>query len=906
MFASFDTNLFRIPAGAIYVDCVQFNKELDGQEIWQDSNHGLDEMNALVSTLGRLIEDNNGKAFVLIAADTLAGKHADNALHYQAAGKRYLEFYRRYYAELPLAADKLIVTSWEDWRSQTAINLLASKVSINHKKPEQDKLMQSLAACFDSSIARELSVRDQSVRQIDWHACSTLEDFKAIFDDLTLLPANRSVESLVPSLTVACEFLNYLYESQDASCEFRAMVNKEVNQLVQVETNKLKNKSKDTVIDIQMLTKNIRDYLLEKAAQYLVMGIMARIFKRPVRFFQKETNKITRYIEHELIGRNPDGELAIQTVVLTFVESARLVKHKSDDGTVSHYSASTEFFKKNPSFYSKMKCRRYTANSLNTAADSVEVPLEFILQNTITYLRKPDTPLNVLTMVADEVRYIIDILKRTNSAGRSCQSSPKQLFRMSADASDSAELFLHLRAYLSSGRAALNTLEIFAGALSKVQSERAGQGCTDARINVSVTRQPRFDTDLIAVIDSSIHDIPEGSILADGICMKQAGDGIVIDECNTGAWLRAMLNLADRLITEKHCQGFLVQVGDTLAAVNAGDADHAPYQAAGKKYLTENKRYYSALSLDRSNIYFTTWEEWCNNSAVALLLESAHRNTKSTLADYKEAFDRMPLSCERIKSISPSFDISCAYLRYLYESGAGVHKEFRVIADKIIQEIVSAEVNKLRNRYKRQDIDIQAITNNKREYLLREAAQYFLLGIMSVILNIPIRFLHNGTNAAFTYVENYLVGKLPGGDLAIQMVNVRFVSLEQSASMIRANQLPIPANAIHDSSSKVGESLRVSFLLSVMLHLTDDNTSLNLLTMVLALLKYNMAIKKPYNHFERLYYSPINNFFPCGGKKSDRGGLFFHLMSYLASDTTTYAMLSSLKSCIKSRITHRK
>lgn len=796
-YATFNTEEFQIPRGAIYV-------------VNTNIYHDFEEPYALANTISLLIEDNHGKAFIGIDSDSVPASDL------------------RAYYYLPLTECFKLFTHWSDWLDDSAIA----------------KLFYNVGNYI-----------------VDNESYSSLADFKHVFDDTSRLPPDKPVAHLVPSFAVACDYLVYLCkERPEEHQKFSDIVDSDLKAAVLAEINKMKNKAKSESLDIDMqeLTNQKRKEIIEGAAQHMVMGIIARALNRPIRCFAREANYTMRYVENVLLGTNANNELAIQTITISFIESIKSIKMKGEDNLPEYFRTFTDFFKKNSSYYQEIIKHRYT-ESQSVIAGAKLIKLDVLLQKVTGYLQSVMTPLHLLEMVVQEVNFAINYLKQTNTGGRSCQSSAKELYWVSSDSPSGAELFLHLRAYLASGRASLNRLERFANELSCINSMRTGNAIS---ASMPLTPKQKLPSSYLATFDTERYTIPKGAILADGICVKKVNNAIEIDECNTGEYLSALLNTANRLIADYHAVAWMVLVSDTLAATNAGDHDVSAYQEAGRKFLANHRRFYSALSLHQSDIHYMTWESWRH---------------------------------------MPSFDESYRDLCQRSESG-----EFKAIADVIINDFVNAEVGKL--RHQGEPIDLPAIIKRKRAYLLEEATQYYMLGELAKMINRPIRFLHKGTNALFTFIEEKMVGRLPNGELAIQLIDIKFIYVKNLTTFFNKNATyyqPTKLNAepIHRTLTSVAsETARVSLLLNALVHLMAGNAPANLLAMVLVLIKYNIEIKRNYCYLERFQYSSANSLFKTSSSEPDQGEVFFHLMEYLESPAMTKEALQSLKVTLKSEL----
>jgi len=132
---------------------------------------------------------------------------------------------------------------------------------------------------------------------------------------------------------------------------------------------------------------------------------------------------------------------------------------------------------------------------------------------------------------------------------------------------------------------------------------------------------------------------------------------------------------------------------------------------------------------------------------------------------------------------------------------AALSDQFKLALQFVPEQIQSGNV----------DVHIQAIFNNKLEYLLEESAQYLTLAIAMYIFNRPLKFSHNGTNDLFNYIEKNLIGRLPNGELAIQFIKIEFTDMKSSFKYFRENpKYYNPSRPAQPTSNKLANTAQLS------------------------------------------------------------------------------------------------
>lgn len=858
--AGYNADAATISHGSIVIDTVNFKRHpSDKSRIARDKQHCRRRHDAAFNLIDTFIEDRRCEFVVVLLADSLAAKRAKDrdVATYQAASRRYVDKYRGKYSNLSISEDRILYTGWDAWLDNSAIEQLCRAIPIKGESSTDP------------------------VSYVENKKPSTLADFKAVFDQSNLLPDERNVEQLAPSLTVARAYLEYLYKSGST------LFNGEFKKLVD---------------EIQSLDSTKRQCLFEEAAQHFVAGILARKLNRTFVFLHQRTNNIYRFIESVLIGKNHHGKMAIQSVDVRFIKTEK--------------QEARNFVESQPSFYSSTTWSilgNVTKSIIDVeGGEFVSVPLNRIVIESLEYLRDSDTPLNLLSLLLKAVKTAISMRAKIIFVSPEYKDNnvSTPLFRISSETPDPSEALLHLLIYVSSLESRRDFLIPLQAELKKVAAVRLGK---DRK-----SRPYHFNTTYFATFNAKKFDIPDGAILSDGVCFSKRNAKVIeAGKHNTGEILRASLNTVNGLIKRNGCEFFLLLVPDTLAPKNTGDLNVVPYQTAGEKYLADYSRYFTAVSLNKDNIIFTRWDQWHSNHAINLILNrmfnrSVERNALSTLADFKVVFDDITVKPEhrKINTLSPSIEVALAYLTYLYESETSPYNHFRNLADKIIDDFSKSEIQSLRRKQTVSADDIKRIKYNKQVYLFEEAAQYFVMAIIARILQKPIRILHAGTNDVFTFIENELVGKLPGGELAIRMVIMQFEKRNHTAKFFKDNPdfynprtTPKSINANNNGVIHLkgnAHSITIpSFILDVLFDdvLYDESTPINLLIMAYEELMniYKCRISEERNlegyHLAEQYYkvSSINHPEPAE--------IIFHYISFfsLAALSRSYLVGTLIK-----------
>lgn len=733
--AGYNTDAATIPHGSIIIDAVDFKKQpSDTSRLTRDKQHRGRRPGATFNLINTLIEDRRCDAIVVLLVDTLAAKRAkeDDAI-YQAASRGYVDKYKSTYSNLSISEDRILYTGWDAWRDNSAIEQLYKAIPIKGE------------------------VSSNTVSYVAYKKPSTLADFKAVFDGSNLLPDEKNVEQLEPSLDVARAYLEHLYKcGSGLNSEFKKLID-----------------------EIQSLDKTKRQCLFEEAAQHFVAGIIARKLNRTIVFLHQRTNNIYRFIESVLIGKNRHGKMALQAVNVHYI---KVEKQKARN-----------FFESRPSFYSSTTWSvlgNVTKSTIDVeGGEFISVPLNRIVLESLECLRDSATPLNLLSLMLKTVKTAISMRAKIILVSHEYKDNDvsKPLFRISSENPDPSEALLHLLIYISSLEARRDFLIPLQVELKKIAADRFG--------NSRKSRPYRFNTSYFATFNTNKFDIPDGAILSDGVCFSKRNAKVIeAGKHSTGEFLRASLNTVNSLIKRNSCQSFVLLVPDTLAAKNTGDLDVVPYQAAGERYLANYSCYFNAVSLKNDNVIFTRWDQWQNNNAITLILSrmfnrSVNLNNPSTLMDFKAVFDDITVKPEqkKIHTLVPSIEVALAYLTYLYESDTSPYPRFRNFANSIIDDFSKSEIENLSRKRAVASDDIQRIKNNKKAYLFEEAAQYLVMAMIARILQKPIRILHAGTNEIFTFIENELVGNLSSGELAIRMVLMHFEKRNQYARFFKEN-----------------------------------------------------------------------------------------------------------------------
>ncbi len=396
--ATFDTKAFPIPLDAIVALGVSFAK-IDA-EVKAISYYVQPYLNATLNMVNGLIRDNQCTIFMSIIADTLGSKNnGDQDLKlFQTAGQEYLKKNRGFFP-IDLDKDCILHTRWDDWVNNSAsVELFKIAQQSKPSKVRAQSLQEKGSPIAYDKFPRPKSVNffssvpvrdkaDASSVENKPSAFTSFEVFKEIFDNTVNRLGYEPLEDIAPSYEVALQYVKYMYESTSSPnhVKFKKKVNRVLGDLGKSDTKQLKSVNSQTslTVDVTEIEKerkklqNYRlDFLLSECAHHLLVGILARKLRKPIRIFHKDNfNEAFQYIESFLIGELSEGVLALQGVDLQFVET---LKAKA-------------YFDKHGDFYNSRKSSGKSSPKRLSPKGSVSVVPSEILIDASIYVSAPET-----------------------------------------------------------------------------------------------------------------------------------------------------------------------------------------------------------------------------------------------------------------------------------------------------------------------------------------------------------------------------------------------------------------------------------------------------------------------------------------------------------------------------------